>query len=80
MPKVKKGERPDPNAKPTEATAVVAWTNEYGPNRTRVFSTTLGHNNDTVADARFLDLVVRGVLWATGKLADNGEPAPGYGK
>ncbi|HYF36189.1 MAG TPA: ThuA domain-containing protein, partial [Prosthecobacter sp.] len=32
MPKVKKGEQPDPNAKATEANAIVAWTNEYGPN------------------------------------------------
>ena len=58
---------------------VVAWTNEYGPNKTRVFSTTIGHNTETVADARYLDLVTRGVLWATGKLNDDGTPAAGYG-
>ncbi|MFU8893721.1 MAG: hypothetical protein ACNA8L_08845 [Luteolibacter sp.] len=34
--------------------AVVAWTNLYGPKKTRVFSTTIGHNNETVADARSL--------------------------
>ena len=45
---------------------VVAWVNEYG--ETRVFSTTLGHNNGTVADARYLDLVTRGLLWSCGKL------------
>src|ERR1041385_4433744 len=28
---------------------VVVWVNEYGPKKTRVFSTTLGHNNTTVA-------------------------------
>ncbi|RYD23565.1 MAG: heme-binding protein, partial [Verrucomicrobiaceae bacterium] len=28
----------------------------------------MGHNNETVADARYLDLVVRGLLWSTGKL------------
>jgi type 1 glutamine amidotransferase len=58
--------------------AVVAWTNHYGPNKTRVFSTTLGHNNETVADARYLDLVARGLLWVTGKLNDDGTPAAGF--
>jgi putative membrane-bound dehydrogenase-like protein len=45
---------------------VVAWTNEK--QGARSFSTTIGHNNDTVADARYLDLVTRGVLWAMDKL------------
>jgi type 1 glutamine amidotransferase len=45
---------------------VVAWINRYGD--TRVFSTTLGHNNQTVADDRYLDLVTRGLLWASGRL------------
>ncbi|MEZ0387935.1 MAG: ThuA domain-containing protein, partial [Verrucomicrobium sp.] len=47
----------DGTAKDVET--VVAWTNEYGPNKTRVFSTTIGHNNNTVSDARYLDLVTR---------------------
>jgi hypothetical protein len=59
---------------------VVVWTNEYGPNKTRVFSTTIGHNNATVSDPRYLDLVTRGMLWAAGHLNDDGTPAPGYGK
>jgi hypothetical protein len=58
---------------------VVVWTNEYGPNKTRVFSTTIGHNNETVSDPRYLDLVTRGVLWAAGHLNDDGTPAKGYG-
>jgi hypothetical protein len=58
---------------------VVVWTNEYGPKKTRVFSTTIGHNNETVSDPRYLDLVTRGVLWATGHLNDDGTPAAGYG-
>lgn len=45
---------------------VVAWTNEKVGARS--FSTTIGHNNDTVADARYLDLVTRGLLWAMDKL------------
>jgi type 1 glutamine amidotransferase len=56
---------------------VVVWTNTFSKN-TRVFCTTLGHNNDTVADDRYLDLVTRGLLWATGHLTDDGKPAPGY--
>jgi len=46
--------------------AVVAWTNEKSGARS--FSTTIGHNNETVADARYLDLVTRGLLWAMDKL------------
>ncbi len=58
---------------------VVVWTNEFGPKKTRVFSTTIGHNNATVEDPRYLDLVTRGVLWSAGKLNDDGTPAKGYG-
>lgn len=45
---------------------IVAWTNEK--DGARSFSTTIGHNNDTVADARYLDLITRGLLWACDKL------------
>jgi type 1 glutamine amidotransferase len=58
---------------------VVVWTNLY-QGKTRVFSTTIGHNNETVEDLRYLDLVTRGVLWACGKLGEDGKPLPGYGK
>jgi len=71
-PKPKPGESVDPAAKPTEATAPVAWVNEYGPKRTRIFSTSLGHNNETVGDDRYLDLVTRGLLWAAGRLNADG--------
>ena len=57
---------------------VVTWVNLY-QDKTRVFSTTIGHNNETVADPRYLDLVTRGLLWACGKLDDQGKPLPGYG-
>jgi len=56
---------------------VVEWTNNYG--KARVFSTTLGHNNETVADDRYLELVSRGLLWACDKLNDDGTPKAGYG-
>lgn len=45
---------------------VVAWANQFG--KARVFSTTLGHNNDTVGDPRYLDMVTRGLLWSVDKL------------
>ena len=47
--------------------SVVVWTNLYN-GKSRVFATTLGHNNETVADARYLDLVTRGLLWSVDKL------------
>lgn len=71
-----------PLAKGTQGNSetVVVWTNEYGDNKTRVFSTTIGHNNDTVADSRYLDLVTRGLLWSCNKLDPDGRPLAGYGR
>ncbi len=57
---------------------VVAWANDFG--KAKVFSTTLGHNNATVSDARYLDLVTRGLLWSCGKLGADGKPVAGFGK
>ena len=76
-------ERKDKKGKVTpasEANAIVAWTNEFGPKKTRIFSTTIGHNNATVEDARYLDLVGRAVLWSAGKLEADGKPSAGFGK
>ena len=53
--------------KESTAETIVAWTNTYA-GKTKVFGTTLGHNNDTVGDAKYLDLVTRGLLWSVGKL------------
>jgi type 1 glutamine amidotransferase len=47
--------------------SVVAWTNTYN-GKTKIFATTLGHNNETVGDDRYLDLITRGLLWSVGKL------------
>ncbi|MCH7228045.1 ThuA domain-containing protein [Haloferula sp. A504] len=66
-------------AKQGKNEAVVTWTNLYGPKKARVFCTTIGHFNETVADDRYLDLVARGILWGVGKLNDDGTPAAGYG-
>ena len=48
-----------------EQSFVVAWTNET--QGARSLSTTIGHNNKTVADGRYLDLVTRGLLWTCDK-------------
>jgi len=52
------------------------WVNTYG--KGKVFGTTMGHSNETMSDPVYLDLVTRGLLWACGKLDDNGKPLPGY--
>jgi type 1 glutamine amidotransferase len=48
---------------------VVVWTNTYN-GKTRVFGTTLGHNNATVGDPRYLTMITRGLLWSVDKLND----------
>lgn len=70
----------DPQAKPVEANAAVVWTNLYGPDETRIFSTTLGHFNETVNDPRYMDLVVRGLLWTTDNLTAEGKATAAYAK
>jgi len=60
--------------------AAVAWTHEFGPRKARVFSTTIGHNNETVGDPRYLDMIARAVLWSVDKLQADGTPVDGYGK
>ena len=41
---------------------VCVWTNDY--NGTRVFGTTIGHYNETMAEPKYLDMLTRGLLWA----------------
>ena len=54
----------------------VIWVNEYG--KAKVFGTTLGHGNETMQSPVYLDLVARGLLWACGKLGEDGKPLPGF--
>ena len=61
----------------TQKEHVVIWLNTYGKGRS--FVTTLGHFDATMKTDVYLDLVARGLLWAVGKLQDDGAPAPGYG-
>ncbi len=53
------------------------WVNTYG--KGRVFGTTIGHYNATLEEGWFLDVTARGLLWACGKLGEDGQPLPGYG-
>ena len=62
----------------TQMEHVNIWVNTYG--KAKVFATTLGHNNATMQDPVYLDLVTRGLLWTCGKLGDDGKPMAGYGK
>ncbi len=55
---------------------IVIWTNEY--EGVPIFATTIGHHNETMEQATYLDLVARGVLYVTGKLGDDGQPVEGY--
>lgn len=50
----------------SEAYHPVAWINEFGS--ARVFVTTMGHNDRTMADPHYLDMVARGALWTLGRL------------
>lgn len=43
------------------------WVNEYGPNKTRVFGTTIGHHNETMLQDQYMEMLTRGLLWAAGK-------------
>jgi type 1 glutamine amidotransferase len=61
----------------TKQNHVCIWVNTY--DKARVFTTTLGHSNETVSSPVYLDLVTRGLLWASNKLNDDGTPAAGYG-
>jgi type 1 glutamine amidotransferase len=60
----------------TGAYTETAWTHEH--EGVRVFSSTLGHHNASMGSDVNLNLVASGVLWAAGKLEEDGSPAPGY--
>ncbi|MEO0508628.1 MAG: ThuA domain-containing protein [Verrucomicrobiota bacterium] len=50
------------------AEAVVAWTNLYGPNKTKIFSISIGHSSEEMLDESFGLLLSRGILWCVGEL------------
>ncbi len=60
----------------TDSYTETAWTHEY--EGVRVFTSSLGHHNASMGSDVNLNLVASGVLWAAGKLEEDGSPAPGY--
>ncbi len=60
----------------TDSYAETAWTHEY--KGVRVFTSSLGHHNESMGSDVNLNLIASGVLWAAGKLEEDGSPAPGY--
>ena len=60
----------------TKKDQVCMWTNTY--EKARVFGCTLGHHNETMLTDEWLDTVSRGLLWACGKLDEQGRPHAGY--
>ena len=47
----------------TGADQPVAWENNY--HGTRVFGTTYGHSDDAFRDPVFLEMLARGIVWAS---------------
>jgi len=44
----------------------VIWTGKYG--KANIFGTTFGHSDATFADPAFINMVSKGILWASGNL------------
>ena len=55
---------------------MVAWTNRY--HGVPVFTTSLGHHNETMAHHNYLNFVAAGLLWTLGKLDEDGVPQQAY--
>ncbi|MBT5168203.1 MAG: DUF1080 domain-containing protein, partial [Opitutales bacterium] len=60
----------------TNSYSETAWINEY--QGLRVFTSSLGHHNVSMGSDVNLNLIASGVLWAAGKLEEDGSPALGY--
>lgn len=45
---------------------VTLWRHQYGQGG-RVFGTTMGHHNETVASDHYLNVLTKGILWAAGR-------------
>lgn len=54
----------------------IVWTNAHG--KAKVFVTSMGHNNEMMANPVYLDLVTRGLLWTVNLLQKDGTPVTGY--
>ena len=54
-------------SKKTKTMHTNIWVNAYGPNKTRVFGTSIGHHNETMLEPNYIEMITRGLLWAAGK-------------
>jgi len=54
----------------------VIWKHTLG--KGRVFGSTIAHNNNTMSDPVYLDMITRGLLWACDQLDGEGKPKPAY--
>jgi len=55
-------------SKDTKKHEVCVWKNLFGKKKTRVFGTTIGHHNETMAQDEYIDMVTRGLLWSVNRL------------
>ena len=62
------------------ADAAIIWTNSYGPKKTKIFSMSIGHTSAEMEDKNFIELLNRGVLWATGNINPDGTAKNGLAK
>jgi type 1 glutamine amidotransferase len=60
----------------TNSYTETAWAHEY--QGVRVFTSSLGHHNPSMGSDVNLNLVAAGLLWAAGKLEEDGSPIPGF--
>ena len=60
--------------------AAIIWTSHYGPEKTRIFSMSIGHSSEEMKDENFAELLRRGVLWAADKINPDGSPQAGLAK
>ncbi|MGB0371954.1 MAG: ThuA domain-containing protein [Opitutales bacterium] len=55
----------------------IVWTNEYGPDKTRIISLSIGHTSEEMLDENFEKLLIRSALWATDNINADGSAKNG---
>jgi type 1 glutamine amidotransferase len=65
---IKKGKESKVNIKD----AAIIWTSTYGPKKTKVFSISIGHSSAEMKTPEFKELLIRGVLWTTDNINEDG--------
>ncbi len=65
---VRKGKETKVNLKD----AAIIWTSTYGTKKTKIFSMSIGHSSEEMKTKEFKELLVRGVLWTTDNINEDG--------